>query len=36
VLESDIDFTGGVTEANIKAWVKLFRSLAGEYSKFVQ
>jgi hypothetical protein len=36
VLESDIDFTGGVTEANIKAWVKLFRNLAGEYSKFVQ
>ena len=36
VLESDIDFTGGVTEANIKAWVKLFRNLAGAYSKFVQ
>ena len=35
VLESDIDFTGGVTEANIKAWVKLFRDLMGSYSKFV-
>jgi hypothetical protein len=35
VLESDIDFTGGVTEANIKAWVKLFRDLMGAYSKFV-
>ena len=36
VLESDIDFTGGVTEANIKAWVKLFRNLTGEYAKFVR
>jgi hypothetical protein len=36
VLESDIDFTGGVTEANIKAWVKLFRNLMGEYGKFVR
>jgi hypothetical protein len=36
VLESDIDFTGGVTEPNIKAWVKLFRHLTGEYAKFVQ
>lgn len=35
VLESDIDFTGGVTEANIKAWIKLFRDLMGAYSKFV-
>jgi hypothetical protein len=35
VLESDIDFTGGVTEANIKAWVKLFRHLTGEYAKVV-
>jgi hypothetical protein len=35
VLESDIDFTGGVTEANIKAWIKLFRHLTGEYAKFV-
>jgi hypothetical protein len=35
VLESDIDFTGGVTDANIKAWVKLFRQLTGEYAKFV-
>jgi hypothetical protein len=36
VLESDIDFTGGVTEANIKAWVKLFRRMMGEYAKFVR
>lgn len=36
VLESDIDFTGGVTEANIKAWVKLFRDLMGQYAKFVR
>jgi len=36
VLEADIDFTGGVTEANIKAWVKLFRGLTGEYAKFVR
>jgi hypothetical protein len=35
VLESDIDFTGGVTEANIKAWVKIFRSLTGEYARFL-
>jgi hypothetical protein len=35
VLESDIDFTGGVTEANIKAWVKIFRNLTGEYAKFL-
>jgi hypothetical protein len=35
VLESDIDFTGGVTEANIKAWVKIFRNLTGEYSRFL-
>jgi hypothetical protein len=35
VLESDIDFTGGVTEANIKAWVKIFRNLTGEYARFL-
>lgn len=35
VLESDIDFTGGVTEANIKSWVKIFRSLTGEYARFL-
>lgn len=35
VLESDIDFTGGVTEANIKAWVKIFRDLTSRYAKFV-
>jgi Putative bacterial sensory transduction regulator len=35
VLESDIDFTGGVTEANIKAWVKIFRDLTSQYAKFV-
>lgn len=36
VLESDIDFTGGVTEVNIKAWVKIFRNILGEYAKFVR
>ena len=36
VLESDIDFTGGVTEDNIKAWVTLFRSLLNQYLKFLQ
>jgi hypothetical protein len=36
VLEADIDFTGGVTEANLKAWVKLFRDITGQYAKFVQ
>jgi hypothetical protein len=35
VLESDIDFTGGVTDANIKAWVKIFRNSMGEYSRFL-
>jgi hypothetical protein len=35
VLESDIDFTGGVTEANIKAWVKIFRNSMSEYSRYV-
>jgi hypothetical protein len=35
VLEADIDFTGGVTEANIKAWVKIFRNITGEYARFV-
>ena len=35
VLEADIDFTGGVTEANIKAWVRLFRDITGKYAKFV-
>ena len=35
VLESDIDFTGGVTEANIKSWVRIFRNATGEYSKFL-
>ncbi|MGH7508934.1 MAG: YbjN domain-containing protein [Gemmatimonadales bacterium] len=35
VLEADIDFTGGVTEANIKAWVKIFRNLTGEYARFL-
>jgi Putative bacterial sensory transduction regulator len=36
VLETDIDFTGGVTEANIKAWVKIFRDMAGTYAQFVR
>ena len=35
VLESDIDFTGGVTEANIKAWIRLFLSSAVDYAKLV-
>lgn len=35
VLEADIDFTGGVTEANIKAWIRLFGSLAQDYAKVV-
>ena len=35
VLESDIDFTGGVTEDNIKAWIALFHSLAQEYAQVV-
>jgi hypothetical protein len=35
VLESDIDFTGGVTEENIKAWIKIFRNSTGQYSKFL-
>jgi hypothetical protein len=36
VLESDIDFTGGVTEANIKAWVKIFRGATDAYARFLQ
>ena len=35
VLEADIDFTGGVTEANIKAWVKLYRDQLMEYARFL-
>ncbi|HSE27337.1 MAG TPA: YbjN domain-containing protein [Gemmatimonadales bacterium] len=35
VLEADLDFTGGVTEANIKAWIRLFASLAQDYAKVV-
>lgn len=35
VLESDIDFTGGVTEANIKAWIKIFRNSTGQYARFL-
>jgi hypothetical protein len=35
VLEADLDFTGGVTEANIKAWIRLFGSLAQDYAKVV-
>lgn len=35
VLESDIDFTGGVSEENIKAWIALFHSLAQEYAQVV-
>ena len=35
VLESDIDFTGGVTEANIKAWIKLYRDQLGAFAAFL-
>lgn len=35
VLEADLDFTGGVTEANLKAWIKLYRDLLIEYAKFI-
>lgn len=36
VLETDIDFTGGVTEDNLKAWVRLFRDQLIDYAKFVR
>lgn len=36
VLEADLDFTGGVTEANVKAWVKLYRDVLGEYVQFIR
>lgn len=36
VLESDIDFTGGVTEANIKAWIKLYRDQLGAFAAFLE
>lgn len=36
VLESDIDFTGGVTEANIKAWVKLYRDQLAAFAAFLE
>ena len=36
VLEADIDFTGGVTEANIKAWIKLYRDQLGAFAAFLE
>ena len=35
VLESDLDFTGGVTEDAIKAWIKLYRGLLKSYIEFL-
>ena len=35
ILETDIDFTGGVSEDNIKAWVRLFRDLLVSYVNFL-
>jgi hypothetical protein len=35
VLESDLDFAGGVTEDIIKAWVKLFGQQVKSYMKFL-
>lgn len=34
-LEADLDFAGGVTEASLKAWIKLYRELLIEYAKFI-
>jgi hypothetical protein len=35
ILETDIDFTGGVSEDNIKAWVRLFRDLLTSYVDYL-
>lgn len=36
VLEADLDFTGGVTEEAVKAWIRLFRDQVNEFAKFVR
>lgn len=36
ILETDIDFTGGVSEDNIKAWVRLFRDLLVSYVDYLK
>jgi hypothetical protein len=36
VLEADLDFTGGVTEEAVKAWIRLFRDQANEFAKLVR
>jgi hypothetical protein len=35
VLESDLDFAGGVTDDAIKAWIRLFESSVTSYVKFL-
>lgn len=35
VLDSDLDFAGGVTEDAITAWIRLFRDQTGLYVKFL-
>jgi len=35
VLESDLDFAGGVTDDTLKAWIKLFKTLIESYVKFL-
>ncbi|HKV74899.1 MAG TPA: YbjN domain-containing protein [Gemmatimonadales bacterium] len=35
VLESDLDFAGGVTDDAIKAWIKLYRSQVVNFVKFI-
>jgi hypothetical protein len=35
VLESDLDFTGGVTDETIKAWIKLYGTQVKAYVKFL-
>ena len=35
VLESDLDFTGGVTDETIKAWIKLYGTQVRAYVKFL-
>ncbi len=35
VLETDLDFAGGVTDDGLKAWIKLYRGLVTSYVKFI-
>lgn len=35
VLESDLDFAGGVTEGTVKAWINLFGAQITSYLKFL-